>query len=357
MPKQHLPLFSPDSSGSPDAPNARAKRHLAWSALMVGSLLVTSCSMGQAASGPDHGAALTNGEQPTIVVTMDIWADIVANVACQGDPTAARPDSVVHIETLIPPGSDPHGFEASLRDRTDLGQASLIISNGLGLEESLEQTVESAEADGVTVFRIGDHLDLADHNKPTSSDQEAEGASHHHEGADPHIWLDPLLVAAAVPEIAEHLITHAGLDPEAVEQCAEGYRQELIGLDHSISQTLAKISTEQRNLVTNHDSLGYFAQRYDLNVIGTVIPSSSSLAEASPATIEKLARLITTTDTPAIFSEAQQSNQEAVSLAQRLGVTLVPLQTSSLGNPDSSSATYLGWLQQLADQIVHGLTQ
>ena len=87
-------------------------------------------------------------------------------------------------------------------------------------------------------------------------------------------------------------------------------------------------------------------------MIGTVIPSSSSLAEASPATIEKLAELITTTDTPAIFSEAQQSNQEADALAQRLGVTVVPLQTSSLGNPGSASSTYLGWLQQLANQIV-----
>ncbi len=326
--------------------------------LMACLILVTSCTLGQAVSGPDHAAALTNGEQPTIMVTMDIWADVVANVACQDDPAAAQPDSAVRIETLIPPGSDPHGFEASLRDRTDLGQASLIVSNGLGLEESLEQTVESAEADGVPVLRIGDHLDLADRGEPTSSDQEAEGAGHHHhEGADPHIWLDPSLVAAAVPEIAEHLITHAGLDPEAVEQCAEDYRQELIGLDHNISKTLAKIPTEQRNLVTNHDSLGYFAKRYDLNVIGTVIPSSSSLAEASPATIEKLARLITKTGTPAIFSEAQQSNQDAVSLSQRLGVTLVPLQTSSLGNPDSASSTYLGWLQQLADQIVHGLTQ
>ena len=65
---------------------------------------------------------------------------------------------------------------------------------------------------------------------PTSSGHadEADHAEHHHDGADPHIWLDPVLVSAAVPEIAEHLISHAGLDSEAVQQCAEEYRQELI---------------------------------------------------------------------------------------------------------------------------------
>ncbi len=322
-------------------------------------MLATSCTLGGQAGGPSNSQSARSGRQ-TVVVTTNIWANIVSNVACQGDITGSEPgaDSWVQVETLIPPGSDPHGFEASLRDRTELGQASLIISNGLGLEESLEKTVESTEADGVPVLRIGEHLDLTEHDEPAPADQEGESADHqHHDGADPHIWLDPVLVSTAIPEIAEHLISHAGLDSEAVQQCADDFQQALTDLDESISQTLASIPTEQRNLVTNHDSLGYFAERYGLTVIGTVIPSSSSLAEASPATIEKLAELITNTSTPAIFSEAQQSNQEADALARRLGVTLIPLQTSSLGNPGSASSNYLGWLQQLADQIVGGLTQ
>lgn len=310
-------------------------------AFVAVALFATGCGAGDA----KHPGS--DSEQ-TVVVTMDIWADIVGNVACG----TTEGDRLLTIDTLIPPGADPHRFEASLRDRTELERASFIVANGLSLEASLESTIESAENDGTPVLRIGDELDLH-HDDPDHDDPDHD--EHEHSGTDPHIWLDPVLVSEALPIIAEHLVIHAGLDEDQVATCVADYQHKLTDLDQEIRGLLENLPSERRNLVTNHDSLSYFAGRYDLTVIGTVIPSSSSLAETSPATLERLAELITRTNTPAIFSETQHSDHDAVALGQRLGVEVVPLATSSLGPAGSESATYLGWLQELATLISEAL--
>ncbi len=85
-----------------------------------------------------------------VVATTSIWADITANVACDG---------LADVRTIIPPGGDPHSFEPSLRDRETLDDADLIVANGLSLEESLEDTIDAVESGGVPVLRVGDGLD------------------------------------------------------------------------------------------------------------------------------------------------------------------------------------------------------
>ena len=87
---------------------------------------------------------------PIVVATTSIWADITANVACDG---------LAEIETIIPPGGDPHSFEPSLRDRETMDNADLVVANGLFLEESLDDTIDAVESNGVPVLRVADELD------------------------------------------------------------------------------------------------------------------------------------------------------------------------------------------------------
>ena len=108
---------------------------------------------------------------------------------------------------------------------------------------------------------------------------------------------------------------------------------------------------------TNHDAFGYFADRYNFEVIGTVIPSVSTLAEPSPASLEALAELIEETGVPAIFSEyLSHSRDVAAALADRLdGVSVVSLYSGALGPEGSGAETYLAMMRVNAQTIADAL--
>ena len=128
------------------------------------ALIAAACT-----GGDDSSDAAADSDAPTIVATTNIWADVVENVTCNG---------LVHVESLMPPGADPHTFEPSLRDRADMANASLVVANGLGLEESLEDTLDAVAADGTPVFSIGDHLE------PITIGEASSGDGHDEDGHD-----------------------------------------------------------------------------------------------------------------------------------------------------------------------------
>lgn len=295
-----------------------------------------------AACGSDDSADTTGGgvDVPIVVATTSIWADITANVACNG---------LARVETIIPPGGDPHSFEPSLRDRETMDNAVLVVANGLFLEESLADTLDTVESNGVAVLRVGDELDPLPIGEEPHDDV--------HGNSDPHVWWDPTRMAAAVPLIAEAL-ADAGVDRAALEVCAAPYVDELTALDEEVDVIVAPLAVDQRILVTNHDSLAYFADRYDFEVLGSVIPSSSSLAATSPAELDDLADRIEATGAPAIFADTQNSSTDAEALADRLGgVEVISLLTDTLDEPGSTAGTYIGWLRTNAQTIVDALTR
>ena len=120
---------------------------------------------------------------------------------------------------------------------------------------------------------------------------------------------------------------------------------------------MAELPEDQRVFVTNHDSLGYFADRYDFEILGSVIPSASTLAQTNPAELEELAESIEAAGVTAIFVETQHSSSDANALADRVGdVEVVALLTGTLDEPGTEGSTYLGWLLQNAHLIVEGLS-
>ena len=118
---------------------------------------------------------------------------------------------------------------------------------------------------------------------------------------------------------------------------------------------VAAIPPERRLLVTNHDAFAYFADRYDFEVIGTVIPSSSTLGEASAGQLAELAELIDQHQVPAIFAERLGSATEAEALAERLGVEVVELDSDALAD-DGPASTYTGMMRANAEAIAAALS-
>ncbi len=117
------------------------------------------------ASDSDDGDSTSgSAELPLIIATTSIWADVVKNLAC-GD--------IAEIQTIMPPGSDPHTFEASLQDRSDMANADLVVANGLGLEINLDDTLDAVEGEGIPIFRLGDHIvDALEGGHDSHSDHE-----------------------------------------------------------------------------------------------------------------------------------------------------------------------------------------
>ena len=325
--------------------------------MAVAALGAAACS-GDPAPEPSGVGA----ETPTILATTGIWADVVANVACNG---------LAQVESIIPVGGDPHGYEPSLQDRARMENAALVVANGLLLEEALEDTLDAVEESGTPVFRFAEGMDPIPYGFETGHDDhddegheddhddhahEDDGHGHAHGAEDPHVWFDPHRVAEALPTLAQVLTTEVGLDQAAVEACLNSYVAELEAVDAEIAAKVEQLPAGSHKLVTNHEALGYFADRYGFEVIGTVIPSPSSMAQTSPAGLEALAEIIEHERIKAIFAETQHSVDDIEALAARVGdVDVVTLYTGSLGPAGSGADTYTGFLRTNTDLIVDAL--
>ena len=200
------------------------------------------------------------------------------------------------------------------------------------------------------------HDDHDDEGHDHEEDEGHDDHGHDHGAEDPHVWFDPHRVAEALPVLAQALTADAGLDPAAVEACLNSYVAELEAVDAEIAAKVEQLPAESRKLVTNHEALGYYAARYGFEIIGTVIPSPSSMAEPNPAGLERLAETIEHEGIKAIFAEVQHSGDDIKALAAQIGdVDVVTLYTGSLGPPGSGAETYTGYLRTNTDLIVDSL--
>ena len=179
-------------------------------------------------------------------------ADIARNIA--GDR--------VKVESLLPVGADPHSYQPTPQDVAKIEQSKLLIINGAEYEHFLESLLENA----------GGEREVIEASAGLSPRTDAE--SEH--GIDPHLWLDPNNVITYVENIREGL-THFDPDGAAVYKSnADAYVAQLKDLDTWIKEQISQIPSERRLLVTNHEALGYFADRYGFTVIGAILPGVSS---------------------------------------------------------------------------------
>jgi zinc/manganese transport system substrate-binding protein len=257
------------------------------------------------------------------------------------------------VTVLIPNGQDQHDFEPSAQDVETLNNATLVVSNGLDLEEGLEDALVQVEKSGVSVFHIADHvtlLDAANGDEKESAAKEEhddEEEDHDHGTEDPHVWLDPETLAQAIPALADALTKATGKD--FAEEAATVVN-ELTALSAKVRDIMGTVS--ECNLVTGHDSLGYFAARYSCTVVGAVIPGFSTAAEASAGSLAELRALAKKNDVKAIFTELGTPSDVTAQIAKELGVEVVELSTHVL--PENGG--YDEMMTQLATAIANGLS-
>lgn len=294
-------------------------------------LMISIAAIALAASACSDSAPAAEGV--TVVATTTMLGDVAANVV-GADGT---------VDVLIPVGVDPHDYQPSARQIAALQRADLVIVNGLLLEEGLLDVLESIAADGANVLEIAPQLNPIPFG--------ALGA----DADDPHVWLDPIRMADGAGIVAAAL---AAVEPGVDWSARAGaYAEQLHDADDQVAELLSVVSEPNRKLVTNHDSLGYFAARYGFEVVGTVIPGGATLAEPSAAELAGLVAEIERQGVSAIFAETTEPALLSEAVAAEVGddVAVVQLFTGSLGSPGSGADTLIGMLVTNAERIAQAL--
>ena len=285
-------------------------------------------------------------------------ANIVVTYSVLGSVVEQLVGDLATVRVIISDGQDPHEFEPSAKDIESLNNADLVVSNGLDFEEGLEETIDQAIDSGVNVFMVGDHITVRevskdedhghdeDHAEEESTETTVESEEEHAHGAyDPHLWLSPAAMLEMLPALADAISTATGAD--LTSQLAS-LQSELTALDTQIKETIDGITCE---LVSGHDELGYFADRYGCEVIGAIIPSLSTTSEASAGELAALKVEVEEHGVPAIFTGLGTSQSVADQLASELGVKAVTLSTHFLDGAVNYRDFMLRLTQQIADAL------
>ena len=298
--------------------------------------LVTA--LGAAAALLAGGAACTAEDEARIVVTTNILGDVVRQIT----------GSQAAVTVLMKPNADPHSFAISAREAHAMQTADLVVHNGLGLEEGVSQHVETAKAEGVPVVEVGPRVEPMEYR-----DGDAAGVP------DPHFWTDPARVGATVRLLTDEIVAHVdGVDAAVVRAQAAAYAKQVTELDAELTARFARIPAERRVLVTNHHVFGYLADRYDFEVVGTILPSGTTLASPSASDLSSLATAIRKHRVPAIFADTAQPARLAEALAAEAGlsVRVIGLYSESLSETGGEAADYLAMMRFNTDAIVGGLS-
>lgn len=269
---------------------------------------------------------------------------VAATTSLVGDAVARVGGEAIELTTLMPPGQDPHSYQPGAADLTAAARADLIFVNGWSLEEGLLNDLAT----------IGDGTALI----PVSAGITPLPAGG---GADPHVWQDVSNVVRWVENIAATLSAADPAHAPTYAANAAAYRAELADLDAFVRQQAATIPAERRVLVTNHDTLAYFAAAYGFRVLGSVIPGASTLAEPTAANLAALSRAMAAAGACSLFVETTASEQLAQTLAAELDgcdeVRVRTLYSDALGPPGSDADSYVRMMRANVAAMVEGLGQ
>ena len=317
------------------------------------SLVLIACSGGSA----EAGCPEIDGREINVVATTPMIGEFVSQVG--GDN--------INLTVLMPPEAEPHTYEPAPQDAGKIADADLVFYTGLMYEpapliELLENSVCGAEAlaeVGESVFPIefkeGGHDDH--HGEKGHDDHDEEGHDdhdgHNHGAYDPHFWFDPNRVAYAAEFIESKLVEFDPSNASNYEAAGSAYVTELKGLVSQVSELISSVPSQNRKLITTHESLGYLEAKFGLEVLSTIIPDLDSSNEISPAQLVSVIDVIEDNNVKVIFIEAEAPSVYAETIVAETGIKAVEGLWVETLRPGQ---TYPEFLMTAVELIVENLT-
>jgi len=307
------------------------------SPFMVSVFFLTSCN--PALNGNDGSMK--------ILATTTVLADITRHIA--GDR--------VQVESLLPFDTDPHAYQTAPLDVIKITESTFLILNGIEYEHFIGPLLENAEGERLLIVASdgleAHHMDERQGEGHAAETESSEG--HEHETGDPHMWLDPNLVTTYVENIRDGLIEADSAGAVEYSANADSYIAQLKELDAWIVEQVNTIPVERRLLMTNHEALGYFADRYGFEIVDTILPGFSSEASASAWEIAAAVETVKSSGAPAIFLDEVENADLADQIAAETGVKIVDdlhLESLTDGPP---AGTYIDMMKHNVSRIVESL--
>jgi ABC-type Zn uptake system ZnuABC Zn-binding protein ZnuA len=301
-----------------------------WIVLAAGVLavLATACSDGGRSGGsgdPGQGRVL----------------EVVATTTQVADFARAVGGDQVRVTSLIKPNVDAHDYEPSPADLDAVARADVVLQNGVGLEEWLDDTIKSSGFGGPVV----------DTSQGVALRQ-ADGEP------DPHIWQNPRNAQLMAANIERALAQAEPAAAARFQANLTAFTRQLEELDAEVARQVGSLANKK--LVTDHDAFGYYVDRYGLELVGTVIPTFDTSAELSGRDVRDLVAKIRATKVKAVFTEASLPPKTAETIAAEAGVKVVTgddaLYGDSLGPAGSDGDTYLKSVRHNTATIVSNLS-
>lgn len=287
-----------------------------WIAILI-SVFVLGCE-----------SKSTPADSYEVVTTTTMLADMVQELA--------GPD--VKVRSLVPVGADPHLYQPTPADVRDVSRASLVVTNGLGLEGWIDDLVRNAGGKKARVFVATSGIE------PLKIDSDI----------DPHFWFDVSLWSTSTNGVEKQLVELQIAPKDEVETRAASYRSRLKALDTWVKEQVAQLETSKRVLVTSHDAFHYFGRAYEFEVVG--IQGVSTEQEASQRDVMNVIKLIRAREIPAVFAETSVNSGLVDQVSRETGVKVSgPLYSDSLGVKDSGAENYEGMVTTNVTMIVNAL--
>jgi ABC-type Zn uptake system ZnuABC Zn-binding protein ZnuA/ABC-type Mn2+/Zn2+ transport system permease subunit len=311
----------------------RALRSVPRGAVLAAALAALALLAAGCGSGSGDGGS----EKLDVVATTTQLGDFVRNVGGEA----------VEVDQILQPNTDPHDYEPRPSDIEGAAGAKLVFASGDNLDAWVDQVVSDSGSDA-EVIDLGAQVPI----RLPGETSGAEASKY-----DPHWWHDPRNAEAAVRQIERVLASTDPAHKAEFERNADAYLAELKALDAGIAKCIDSVPAQGRKLVTDHDAFGYFANRYGIEVLGAVIPSQTTQAQASAKDLSELAKTIEAENVKAIFPESSLSPKVAEAIARQTGATSdYTLYGDTLGPEGSRGETYVRMEEANADAMVRGFT-
>ena len=277
-------------------------------AILMLSLVLVACSGGSA----EAGCPEIDNREINVVATTPMIGEFVSQVG--GDN--------INLTVLMPPEADPHTYDPAPQDAGKIADADLVFYTGLKYEPAaLIKLLENSACSAEVLAEVGENVFPIEF-KEGGHDEEGhdDHAGHDHGAYDPHFWFDPNRVAYAAEYIESKLVEFDPSNASDYEAAGKAYVTELKGLVGQVSELISTIPSQNRKLITTHESLGYLEAKFGLEVLSTIIPSLDSANEISPSQLVGVIDLIEDNNVKVIFIEAEAPSVYAETIVAETGI-------------------------------------
>lgn len=273
--------------------------------VIVTGFLVSSVFFASCSSKTEANEQNRNEDKISIVTSFYVMYDFASKIG--GDR--------VLVSNLLPPGSDPHGWEPSPKDIIKIENSDIFIFNGANMEGWVHKVLDSIENKELIVLETSKGVNLLKGGHHHEHENDEVRVHEEDELFDPHVWLDPKIAKLQMRAIAEAL---SGFDPENSEyywSSFEKYSRELDKLDKEYKEAVSDFV--KKDVVVSHEAFGYLCSAYGLNQIG--ISGLDAEAEPTASRMVEVANFVKDNDVSVIFFDNMVSPKVANTIAEATG--------------------------------------